>query len=184
MAPKKPPKPPDLRVVTPKSAKMARAMDMLLTGMPIQAVAAELGVDRKQVYRWREDPVFDEEFLRRQQELSDAVHAKLMDGFLGSIDALFRIATNTDTFPEKDEDTGEVSEKRLNHPAMARVNAIRAIGELLGKHKNAPVAPSEKGADPETAEQVLEVLRAFPAPLLEQALAEKKKPRRGGGEAA
>lgn len=146
-------------------------MDLLLAGRSTSQVAEELGVDRRTVNRWREDPVFDEEYQRRQLELHDAVHAALVAKSLKVAEALTDIALD-DTVDE--DDKGRVIPRT---PAMARVHACRIFFELLGRHKNRPVEPSEKGSDPETPEQLLEVLSKVPAPLLEEALAAKRKPR-------
>lgn len=147
-------------------------MDLLLAGRSASEVAAELRVDRRTVNRWREDPVFDEEFQERQREISDTVHATLVSQSVQVAGTLATIALDDSV-----DDKGHA----VISP-MARVNAVRVFFELLGRHKNAPVAKSERGADPETLEDVLEVMAAYPTELLEMALGARQKKRRPKSE--
>ena len=59
------------------SAAQLRAVEMLLTGMPVTKVAQKLGIDRKTLYDWRKNPVFQAEYNRRRLEASDAMDQRL-----------------------------------------------------------------------------------------------------------
>ena len=59
------------------SAAQLRAIEMLLTGMPVTKIAQRLGIDRKTLYEWRKNPVFQAEYNRRRLEASDAMDQRL-----------------------------------------------------------------------------------------------------------
>ena len=59
------------------SAPQLRAVEMLLTGMPVTKIAQRLGIDRKTLYEWRKNPVFQAEYNRRRLEASDAMDQRL-----------------------------------------------------------------------------------------------------------
>ena len=59
------------------SASQLRAMELLLAGMTVTKVAQKLGIDRKTLYEWRKNPVFQAELNRRMIEASDAMGQRL-----------------------------------------------------------------------------------------------------------
>ena len=59
------------------STSQFRAIEMLLTGIPVTKVAQKLGIDRKTLYEWRKNPVFQAEYNRRRLEASDAMDQRL-----------------------------------------------------------------------------------------------------------
>ena len=59
------------------SAAQLRAIEMLLTGMPVTKIAQKMGIDRKTLYDWRKNPVFQAEYNRRRLEASDAMDQRL-----------------------------------------------------------------------------------------------------------
>lgn len=62
--------PATLRSVSQLNSQQSRAIDLLTTGMRELEVAAEIGVDRTTVWRWRTDNAsFQAELNRRRQEL-------------------------------------------------------------------------------------------------------------------
>lgn len=138
-------------------AKRARAMDLLLTGRSTAEVAAELGVNRRTVNRWREDPEFDEEFQGRQDEIRDALHARLVGHTLELVDVLVDVAKNAD---EK---------------GISRVKAVQVAFELLGVHRTAPAKRTEKRADLEDEGDLVQLLLGVPERVLREVLEEKER---------
>ena len=59
------------------STSQFRAIEMLLTGMPVTKIAQKLDIDRKTLYEWRKNPVFQAEYNRRRMEASDAMDQRL-----------------------------------------------------------------------------------------------------------
>ena len=59
------------------SAPQLRAIEMLLSGMPVTQIAQKMGIDRKTLYEWRKNPVFQAEYNRRRMEASDAMDQRL-----------------------------------------------------------------------------------------------------------
>ena len=59
------------------SAAQLRAIEMLLTGMPVTKIAQKLSIDRKTLYEWRKNPVFQAEYNRRMMEASEAMDQRL-----------------------------------------------------------------------------------------------------------
>jgi transposase-like protein len=53
--------------------KQARAVDLLVFGMTVTDVAAQLGVNRGTVHRWRKDPIFVAQLEARRSELADSL---------------------------------------------------------------------------------------------------------------
>jgi hypothetical protein len=53
--------------------KQARAVDLLVFGMTETDVAAQLGVNRGTVHRWRKDPIFVAQLEARRSELADSL---------------------------------------------------------------------------------------------------------------
>ncbi len=53
--------------------KQTLAVDLLASGMTISETARKVGVDRRTIYRWHDDPVFMAELEDRRQELLDSM---------------------------------------------------------------------------------------------------------------
>jgi transposase-like protein len=53
--------------------KQALAVDLLASGMTVSEAARKIGVDRRTIYRWFNDPVFMAELEDRRQELIDSM---------------------------------------------------------------------------------------------------------------
>jgi hypothetical protein len=71
------------------SDKQATAIDMLVMGKTYQSIADALAVDRKTIYRWRQDEDFKEELSRRRRERWSAATDRLqsmIDDSLSVID--------------------------------------------------------------------------------------------------
>lgn len=134
------------------AAKKPTALLLLAAGRSTTEVATELDVDRSTVNRWRADPEFDEQLRDLQQSQSDAVHAFMVARQLEVVRCLADLATGPDT------------------QDMARVHAARVFLEVLGKHKNAPVAPAEREGEIETEDDVVEALTDIPDAILQRVL--------------
>jgi hypothetical protein len=135
-----------------KSPKQHRALMMLVSGQSTVEIALALDVDRRTLYRWRQDPEFDEQLRELQQASTDAVHAYLVASQLEVVRCLVAVATGPET------------------QDMARVHACRVVLETLGKHKNAPVAAVERENEIESEEEVLQALADIPETILQQAI--------------
>ena len=59
------------------SAAQLRSIEMLLTGMSVTQIAQKIGIDRKTLYEWRKNPVFQAEYNRRMMEASEAMDQRL-----------------------------------------------------------------------------------------------------------
>ena len=53
--------------------KQTLAVDLLASGMTVSETARKVGVDRRTIYRWYDDPVFMAELEDRRQELLDSM---------------------------------------------------------------------------------------------------------------
>lgn len=146
----------------PRDTKRRAALALIAGGMSTTEVATELKVNRATVNRWRTDPEFDEELRELQEAQSDAVHALLTAEQLAVARAIVAMATGKDAKGEPVK------------ADMAAIKAGQVFFELLGRHKNSPVAPPEKGGDAESEEDVLSLLATMPTSFLERALAVRK----------
>lgn len=162
---------------SPSATKKARALELCLAGTSTRAIAKELGVDVRTVTRWRTNPEFDEELKERQTDLSDAVYHVLVARSLDIINGLADLAMGTDVVLTHELNADGTQKMPPRVPAMARVNAIKSFFELIWRHKNSPVKPSEAGAEPETEADVLALLDDIPADYLRRALEAKTKGR-------
>jgi hypothetical protein len=142
--------------------KRTQALELILAGHHDVDIATALGVHRKTIYRWREDPEFAEELEERRTEMRDAVYARLMA--MGD-DAMTALG---------DMVRGVNAAGQAVKADMARVKAIQVWSELLGVHKNAPAAPVQRGSEVETEDQLRELLDQVPVGDLEEALARKR----------
>lgn len=146
----------------PRDTKRRAALGLIAGGKSTTEVATELRVNRATVNRWRSDAAFDEELRELQESMADAVHALLSAEQLRVARAIVAMATGVDAKGEPVK------------ADMAAIKAGQVFFELLGRHKNSPVAPPEKGAEPETEEDVLALLEEMPTGLLERALSARK----------
>lgn len=147
----------------PRKAKTdprkAQALELVLAGHTFTEIAELLEVDRSTLWRWRQEPDFDEALLERQTQVRDEVHARLMERSLAASDVLKKVMDDVDA------------------PAMAKVAAVKLHFELLGRHKGAPVQPAVQEDELETEEDAVELLGEYPEELLEQALKNKRRQR-------
>lgn len=136
-----------------------RALLLIASGRSTGEVAAELDVDRRTIQRWRADPEFDEQLRELQSAQTDALHALLMASQLEVARSLIAIATGPDGSD------------------MAKVHAGRVLFEIAGRHKNAPVTPTEREGEIETEQEVMEALADIPAETLQKELARREAAR-------
>ena len=59
------------------SAAQLRAIEMLLSGVPVTKAARQLGIARRTLFDWRKNPVFQAELNRRTMEASEAMDQRL-----------------------------------------------------------------------------------------------------------
>lgn len=130
------------------TAKQPRALLLIAAGRSTTEVAAELGVERTTIHRWRTDPEFDEQLRELLAEQTDALHSLLVASQLDVARCLIAVATAPDTVD------------------MARVNAAKTFFELIGKHKNAPVAATDREGEIETEAGVEEALKDIPDAIM------------------
>jgi hypothetical protein len=135
--------------------KQPRALALIASGRSTGEVAEELGVDRSTVSRWRQDPEFAEALGELQSAQNDALHALLVAEQLDVARCLIAVATGPDTTD------------------MARVHAGRVFFELLGRHKNAPVAPAAREGELESQGDVIAALKDIPIDILQLAISER-----------
>ena len=96
------------------SAAQLRAIEMLLTGMPVTKIAQKMGIDRKTLYDWRKNPVFQAEYNRRRLEASDAMDQRLR-----------RLS----------EKAVDVVEKHLNEGSLQAATALLKLAAAMPKPK-------------------------------------------------
>jgi hypothetical protein len=147
-------------------ARRERALEMMLAGAFDTTIAKELGVDRRTIYRWREDPEFAEELEERRLEIRDAFYARLLGMAGAAMDALESQMRGFFL-----DDAGQAVQVKAD---MARVKAIDTWAGLLGVHKNAPAAPVRRGSELEDEDDLGELLDKVPETELEAALARKR----------
>src|SRR5262249_17511746 len=61
----------------PLNERQLRAVDLLASGRPLGEVAAELGVGRTTLLRWRQDPSFEAEQNSRRREVWQSANDRL-----------------------------------------------------------------------------------------------------------
>jgi hypothetical protein len=92
--------------LTPQQMKV---VGLLISGRTYSQAAAEVGVDRSTVYRWRHEPNFEQEVRDRMDESLDAVAMRTCSYMLRSTEL---IASAMQSFDEKH--TANVAFKLLN----------------------------------------------------------------------
>jgi transposase-like protein len=98
------------------TAKQLMAIDALVSGKSLGETAETVGVNRKTLYKWREDPLFQEALHQAQGELHQAAIATLIAASTSAARNLQQI------FENKWE------------PAAARVSAARVVLDFCHKH--------------------------------------------------
>lgn len=142
-----------------KQARQERALDLLLLGQPIHAIADELGITRQAIWEWMQDPAF----ASRLRESQDRIHAEVYNVLVaGAIDVALALRGIALDAGARDRD---------------RVAAGKVFFELLGRHKGNPVQPAEDEGEAETEEDAIELLEEYPDHLLEEALRRKQRVR-------
>ena len=151
------------------NVRRSKALALLLEGRTLTEVSAELGIARRQLYRWRQDPDFAEELEARQDELRDAVHAGLVSMSGEFLAGLREVVTGRSAVGDEGHPEG--------YPVkieMGRVNGLRLWAEMLGYHKGAPAAPTKRTNVVENEVDLEQVLDQVPARELEAALERKR----------
>jgi Homeodomain-like domain len=75
------------------------AVDLLVFGMTVTDVAAQLGVNRGTVHRWHKDPIFLAELEARRSELADSMlDLQLLGSRIGTIKLLDLVESTNESF--------------------------------------------------------------------------------------
>jgi hypothetical protein len=92
---KRPEKPDDPVEAMLASNKRELAINLAVGGMSWTDIAAQLGVDQKTLWRWRQEPRFLATIRRIQKDARDAAAAKIQSEVTKSIDTLVQLRDNT-----------------------------------------------------------------------------------------
>ena len=65
--------------------KQQRALELILAGHSVTDIAAQVGVRRETVWRWRQDPSFASEVSVHQAQRRQAIHDELDAGVIESV---------------------------------------------------------------------------------------------------
>ena len=65
--------------------KQQRALELILAGHSVTDIAAQVGVRRETVWRWRNDPSFASEVSVRQAQRRQSIHDELDAGVIESV---------------------------------------------------------------------------------------------------
>jgi len=76
-----------------------RALELILAGHSVTDIAAQVGVRRETVWRWRNDPSFAYEVSVRQGQRRQAIHDELDAGVIESVRMLRGLVADTDAPP-------------------------------------------------------------------------------------
>lgn len=153
-------------------AKRERALQLIVEGRRDTEVAHEVGVDRRTLHRWRNDPEFGEDLQARIDELRNTWFTRLVsmgDDALSGLQDMLRGWTETE---------GERAPVKAD---MARIKAVQVWSELLGHHKGNPARPVERSSEIETEEDLRKLIEELPAGMLQDELARREKRRAGEG---
>lgn len=137
----------------------ARAVQLLAEGATVSATARALGVAPRTIRRWRELPEVADRLAEIDAEARDNAWRRGRAQLGKAQTALGDIVSDSQA------------------PPGARVAAARLIGEWAGVSKERPLLPSTDGADPETEDELVDLLASVPPDLLARAM-------RAGGAAA
>lgn len=111
------------------SEKQRTAIALLLTGKTNTATAEEIGVDRKTVWAWKQEPAFAAALNAELEALREAAQVRMLALAGKAFDALERMLANADT-------------------DSARIAAVKLVLERLFP-SNAPAegkSPADNGA--------------------------------------
>ncbi len=79
--------------------KQQRALDLILAGHSTTDIAAQVGVRRETIWRWRQDPSFAAEVSVRQAQRRRSIHDELDAGVLESVKMLRGLVNDTEAPP-------------------------------------------------------------------------------------
>ena len=79
--------------------KQQRALELILAGHSVTDIAAQVGVRRETVWRWRNDPSFASEVSIRQAQRRQSIHDELDAGVIESVRMLRGLVADTDAPP-------------------------------------------------------------------------------------
>ena len=79
--------------------KQQRALELILAGHSVTDIAAQVGVRRETVWRWRNDPSFASEISVRQAQRRQSIHDELDAGVIESVRMLRGLVADTDAPP-------------------------------------------------------------------------------------
>ena len=79
--------------------KQQRALELILAGHSVTDIAAQVGVRRETVWRWRNDPSFAGEVSVRQAQRRQSIHDELDAGVIESVRMLRGLVADTDAPP-------------------------------------------------------------------------------------
>ena len=79
--------------------KQQRALELILAGHSVTDIAAQVGVRRETVWRWRNDPSFASEVSIRQAQRRQSIHDELDAGVIESVRMLRGPMADTDAPP-------------------------------------------------------------------------------------
>jgi hypothetical protein len=76
-----------------------RALEPILAGHSVTDIAAQVGVRRETIWRWRNDPSFASEVSVRQAQRRQSIHDELDAGVIESVRMLRGLVADTDAPP-------------------------------------------------------------------------------------
>ena len=79
--------------------KQQRTLELILAGHSVTDIAAQVGVRRETVWRWRNDPSFASEVSVRQAQRRQSIHDELDAGVIESVRMLRGLVADTDAPP-------------------------------------------------------------------------------------
>jgi hypothetical protein len=79
--------------------KQQRALELILAGHSVTDIAAQVGVRRETVWRWRQDPSFASEVDLRQSQRRQSIHDELDTWVIESVRMLRGMVADTDAPP-------------------------------------------------------------------------------------
>jgi hypothetical protein len=151
------------------AAKRERALQLLVEGRDLVDVAQAVGVDRRTLHRWRQDPEFSEELQARLDGIRDTWYARLVSMSDDALQGLHDMLRGKDRGGE------------LVKADMARIKAVQVWSELLGHHKGNPARPVERTVEIETEDQLRKLLEELPAGMMREELDRRERKRAGEG---
>jgi hypothetical protein len=77
--------------ISPLSDAQLQAIDLLMLGQSYTAIAQTLGITRKTLYNWRNEPAFRAHYDHRRREVFDAASARTLSMLDGALDVLQKL---------------------------------------------------------------------------------------------